>query len=211
MPISVAHQPGHHWPGSALNRNTTAVTAEGTQKQDLSSPLVYYFVVKMSLPSPGSFLVPTIFFVSFYGSLLPPSRNRCIYVTVMVLLIASLVVKYPTGDPLQDELVPIQVLLLSVQWIDLYVLHTPEQEYWRVSAPESEVGGRTRSDIGLGWAAKVQWVWSLKSTLRGVGWNWKVKGVPKEERMEKWYVTTVQIFYCGTTNMSKGVCPHSDL
>jgi hypothetical protein len=95
-------------------------------------------------------------------------------VTALLLYLVSQVVKYPTGDKAQDTLLPIQAMILVTQWIDFYVLHTPEKDYYRISRPEEKKG----SIKDQGWKERLKWAFDLKMTLRGIGWNWQVKNIP---------------------------------
>jgi hypothetical protein len=134
---------------------------------------------------PGPFLVPTIFLTSFCGSFLAPGKVRSLCVTGILAYLVSLVVKYPTGSLANDALLPIQALILLTQWVDLYVLHTPEKEFRRVRDVKNENEGDVKLER-TGWRAKLKWVWDLKTTVRGVGWNWSVKNIPVEAPKTKW-------------------------
>jgi hypothetical protein len=160
---------------------------------------------KLALPPPGPFLVPTIILTSFCGSLLPPSKFRGSSIAATISYLLVLIIRNPTGNKINDMFLPIQGLVLLAQWVDLYVLHTPEREFWRLKDGENEKarkGGKAKDDsvrgnermkeIGrMGWKEKLKWVSDLKFTLRGVGWNWKVKNVPDETSKSKWFCPSI--------------------
>lgn len=44
--------------------------------------------------------------------------------------------RHPTGDAIQDVLLPIQRLILVAHWCDFYVLHDAEKKYCRLKDVE---------------------------------------------------------------------------
>lgn len=149
---------------------------------------------KVALPPPGPFLVPSILLTSLCGSLLPPGKLRSLSVTATLAYLVTLVVRNPTGDVVNDTLLPIQALILLVQWVDLYVLHAPEKEFWKVGDEKVGNGGLEKG-VPSGWREKLGWVWGLKFTLRGVGWNWRVKNIPTESPKTKWLAPTSSVSF----------------
>jgi hypothetical protein len=106
--------------------------------------------------------------------------------------------RYPTGDVVQDGLLPIQGLILFTHWIDFYLLHNTEREYFKVKdtegkegregkeVTEAKVGGRSGRK-GLGWH------FDLATSMRGVGWNWQVKNIPQTTQKTKWQFVRTQL------------------
>ena len=127
---------------------------------------------------PTTLLVPTILATSILGGLLPPSKTRTISITTALAYLVSQVLSRRTGDKTQDGFLPIQALVLFGQWVSFFVLHVPENEYWRVREKQKKEKQGVEHDKG--WWEKLKWTTSLKMTLRGVGWNWKVKNVPSQ-------------------------------
>lgn len=147
---------------------------------------------KVQLLPPGPFLVPAIFLVSLGGSLLPPGRARSLSITAaLAYLLAQF--RHPTGDEIQDGLLPIQGLVIFAHWCDFYVLHDAEKEYYRIKKATieraKENAGQKTKDVrrGLGWH------FDLAMTLRGVGWNWQVKNIPQTTPKTKWQFIQTQI------------------
>jgi hypothetical protein len=138
---------------------------------------------KLALPAPGPFLVPSIILVSFFGSLLPPGNICSVSITAPLIYLISLVMNYPTGNPVNDGLLVIQAAILLTQWIDFHVLHTPEKDFWIAEHFKGVDEGEKVTRVGvekLGWKAKLGWVVDLKSRARGLGWNWRVKNIPSD-------------------------------
>ena len=117
---------------------------------------------------------------------LPPFHHRA---TVFVILILSLAV-WSYSDLLNTEPtdtnphsptnhhLPLDVILpLLAQWpwylgtIEKLLFSLPERDYWRLNRRRGEA-------LTLSWRAKLQWAVALYCSPRGVGWNFRVKGVP---------------------------------
>jgi hypothetical protein len=153
------------------------------------------------LPPPPPFLVPTIFLVSLGGSLLPPGRARALSITaVLSCLLAQF--RHPTGDVIQDGLLPIQGLIIFSHWVDFYLLHGPEREFYQVrdvkDVKDGDVKGREAGGKGEGKEREnvegkneggrqgLGWHFDLMTSMRGVGWNWRVKNIPSSPSQTKW-------------------------
>ena len=116
---------------------------------------------------------------------LPPFYHRP---TVFVILILSLAVwsytdlfnneptdtksHSPTNHPSLDVIVP---LLSQWPWylgtVEKLLFSLPERDYWRLNRQPGEA-------LTLSWPAKLRWAVALYYSPRGVGWNFRVKGVP---------------------------------
>lgn len=75
--------------------------------------------------------MPTILLVLLGGSLLPSGKTSSLGVTAVLSYLLSQF-RHPTRDVIQDAVLPIQGLILFAKWVDFYVLHDAEKEYWRV-------------------------------------------------------------------------------
>jgi hypothetical protein len=68
-----------------------------------------------------------------------------------------------------DYLMPVQAVLAVIHWIDFFVIHSP--------------GGYSRAKdkgaVPTSLWEKLRWNWDLMISMRGIGWDWKVKNVPK--------------------------------
>jgi len=114
-------------------------------------------------------LIPSIFLVCLVGTVLPPSLVNTLSVSAITLYLSAQIPKATSGKFAQDYMLPIQALLLITQWVDFCVLHLPD-EFSRDEDKER---------IPKTWWEKLSWSWSLNTTYRGIGWNWKVKNVPE--------------------------------
>lgn len=133
---------------------------------------------KVQLPPAGPFLVPAILIASICGSLLQKGNVRSIGVTSILFYLLRQISRHRTGDLIQDGLLPIQGLILFLHWFDFFVLHTPEREYFRLKDKVDET--KTR------WG-NLGWHFDLNTSLRGIGWNWKVKNIPAADAgSRKW-------------------------
>jgi hypothetical protein len=115
------------------------------------------------------YLVPSIYLVCLAGSLLPQGRLRATSVTLLVCSLISQIPKYTTGDVAQDALLPVQATLVFLQFLDHFVLNS-ENDFSRVK----DAGKTPRT-----WREKLRRNVALFMTMRGIGWNWKVKNVPE--------------------------------
>lgn len=123
-------------------------------------------------------LIPSIFLVCLVGTVLPPSLANTLSVSAITLYLSAQIPKATSGKFAQDYMLPIQTLLLITQWLDFCVLHLPD-EFSRDEDKEK---------IPKTWWEKLSWSWSLNTTYRGIGWNWKVKNVPEAAPLstKKW-------------------------
>lgn len=116
----------------------------------------------------GPFLVPIMTANSFSGSLLPPGKSRAVVTTAILGTLLTLIVGNPTINSSSDALIPFQGPLLFVQWVDFYILHTPEKEFWRVKDMKSNQPQRNASNTS--WDSSCSGFLNLKTSLRGIGW-----------------------------------------
>ncbi|KAL8689082.1 MAG: hypothetical protein Q9218_005162 [Villophora microphyllina] len=63
---------------------------------------------------------------------------------------------------------------LTARYIDRLYLHVPEEEFHRINEDGKKEDART-----LPWTLKIWWAIELLGTTRGVGWDWRVTGIPK--------------------------------
>lgn len=112
------------------------------------------------------YLIPSIFLACLFGSLLP-AKIRTATVPLLSLYLLFQIPKHTYGKPHEDYLWPIQAILVISHWIDFFIIHSPE-EFAR-----AKDGGQRPKTL---WK-RFTWVCDLNLTLRGIGWNWKVKNV----------------------------------
>ena len=107
---------------------------------------------------------------------LPPGLARHIIGLLLLLFIHKEYPKFTTGQAVSDYMIAINIFVTILKFVDFVYLQIPEDEAHRVNASgqSTEDGNSIRNSsywMRLGWAA------SLFSTLRGIGWNWRVQNV----------------------------------
>lgn len=95
-----------------------------------------------------------------------------------------------TGHAGRDYLIAINITLAALKFADFVYLRVPEDTAHRVNASGVSIeNGRSIRDSS--YRKRLQWAASLFSTLRGVGWNWKVKNVEDvPPGTTRWYDAT---------------------
>ncbi|KAK0113662.1 hypothetical protein ONS96_014518 [Cadophora gregata f. sp. sojae] len=118
--------------------------------------------------APRPYLIPSIYLTCVVGSLLPQGKIRALSVTAVLLFLIAQVPRYTTGVLAQDALSPIQATLALLHWLDFFVFH-PQDAWVRTKdahAPRKSL------------LQRLAWSWDLNTSMRGVGWNWRVNNVP---------------------------------
>lgn len=124
------------------------------------------------------YLIPSIYLICIFGSLLPQGRARSILVMAALIYLIAQIPKCTSGERASDLFLPIQGTLVLVCWLDFFVLHSPN-DFYRLKDKEKP----PQTALGrLGWHA------DLCTAMRGIGWNWKVKNVPEpaNPKTTKW-------------------------
>ena len=117
---------------------------------------------------------------------LPPFSHRATVFVIFIVLFAiwsyyDLLNVEPTDTDLHSpkKHIPIDILLpLLSQWpwylstIEKLLFSLPERDYWRLHRQPAEA-------LTLSWPAKFKWAVALYCSPRGVGWNFRVRGVPR--------------------------------
>lgn len=140
--------------------------------------------------------------------LLPAGKLRFFSVAPLVVNLIYEIPKYGSGAAAQDNLLGINTAVLILKFIDWTVLHCAEDDAWEVDEGDQDEGkGQPRNSVASATTTKdatvpekvvrapiTRWeklMWSVKlwTTNRGIGWNWKVKNVPRgvPPTYSKWY------------------------
>jgi hypothetical protein len=145
------------------------------------------------------YLIPLLAVISMVTTTLPPQKSR-IFITLPILLYVYLQIpRYGAGNIAADYMLAINGSVAILKYLDFVVFHTPERDMWRISE-RGRRGTAKEGDERLALeeeklkacpdsiAGKAAWSWSLWSTNRGVGWNWRAKGVRKAVPLDysKW-------------------------
>lgn len=123
--------------------------------------------------APQPYLIPSIYIVCILGPLLPRSKARSIGVTLAILYLCLQIPKFTYGEKIQDYMFPIQALQAIIGWLDMYIIHSPDE--FHLNGEKIKVDEKVKK----GWWETFKESWLMNTTNRGVGWNWEVKNVPK--------------------------------
>lgn len=108
--------------------------------------------------------------------LLPPGRyHRNLIALPGLLFTAYALRRHSSGKVEVDYLDAVNSSTLFLKWLDFAVLRVPERSAARVRDDGSVETADEVEKLTV-WG-KLKWVLSLLGTVRGVGWNWKVKNV----------------------------------
>lgn len=118
------------------------------------------------------------FVLAVVTATLPPHsilRKGCFSLQLLVVLQAfnalppitetNTAVTYTTGLLLGN---------LTARYIDRLYIRVPEEEFHRIKA-----NGEKEDATTLSWSQKAWWALELFSVNRGLGWDWRVGGIPK--------------------------------
>lgn len=84
--------------------------------------------------------------------------------------------QHTSGKREEDYLTAINISMLLAKVVDVCIVHSAEQDFHRVKDDGSP--SETPQDIEqMTLRQKFKWNLSLLTTMRGVGWNWRVKNV----------------------------------
>jgi len=143
---------------------------EKHSKSGISLAMFPSFVPEKARPlASRHHLIPSIFAVCLAGTVLPPNLFNILSVTTSALYLSAQIPAATSGTIPQDYMLPIQALVFITQWADFCVIHSPD-EFSR---------DKDKEKVPKTWLEKLRWSWSLNTTLRGIGWNWRVKNIPE--------------------------------
>ncbi|KAJ9607725.1 hypothetical protein H2200_007803 [Cladophialophora chaetospira] len=108
--------------------------------------------------------------------LLPQGAFRKTIAIPPILWILYNMRQHTTGKPEEDYLTAINVSMALARFLDVCVLRDAEKEFRRVNTDES--ARETPNEIKkMTLWQKLRWNLDLFTTMRGIGWNWRVKNV----------------------------------
>jgi hypothetical protein len=119
--------------------------------------------------------------------LLPAGIVRDIVGAIILWYIQREYPKSATGHAGRDYLIAINITLTAFKFIDFVYLRVPENAAHRVNVSGEPIeSGKSIRDASH-WK-RLKWAWDLFSTLRGVGWNWRVKNIEDVPRgTTRWF------------------------
>lgn len=156
------------------------------------------FIVPSNLMS--SHYIPSTKFDTVWpvASVIKLDSHQC---TALSFLLAVLTVSFPHGSVLRRGLLLLHITVLAqayfapaplnltnvaelyihgvllgnltARYIDRLYLRVPEKAFHRL------VNGKAEDPNQLPWLQKVLWALELFSVTRGIGWNWRISGIPR--------------------------------
>lgn len=122
----------------------------------------------------GLFIYIILVPISISALWVPPFRGRGVLFSSLILSLLYLAILNPPFPGDTNKSVSLALLwYLYFGNIEKVLFQTPESSYWRLGRRRQEA----LSMPPFSWE-KFQWAASLSFNMRGVGWNWQVKGVP---------------------------------
>ena len=127
-------------------------------------------------PTAAGSIIPHLLLplVQIFAFALPPFRYRS---HIFVPLILALI--YGTWSNLCSDAPDLRGFMIG-QWpwylntLEKLLFHpVPEKEYWRMGRPAQEA-------MSMSFFSKLKWSAALYCNPRGIGWNYQVKGIPKQ-------------------------------
>lgn len=125
-------------------------------------------------------LLPLCFCSAIGTLMLPPSPYRKFVALPVLLGSMAILPMYTTGDLTMDYEHMICVWQLLFRYMDLLWWSRPEENFRRVPRKWKEDDGRVEEEgkpedlVGRAkWSATLFW------NHRGVGWNWRIRSIPK--------------------------------
>jgi hypothetical protein len=124
------------------------------------------------------------FGVGFVGLLLPRGLLRRSFAIPPLLFLLYNLRQHTSGVWEQDYLAAIQITGFLVKTVDLCVVHDAERDFQKTSGDDGtqKLGQDVRS---MSTWQRFWWKFDLWTSLRGTGWNWKVKNVPVVEETSR--------------------------
>ncbi len=108
--------------------------------------------------------------------LLPQGPFRKIIAVPPILWLLYNLRQHTTGKGEEDYLTAVNISMTLARFVDVCALRDAEKELWRVNPDGS--ARETADDIQkMTLWQKFRWNLDLFMTMRGVGWNWRVKNV----------------------------------
>lgn len=105
-----------------------------------------------------------------------PLRNGFLLLQVGSLALAYLARPNPDQNTAVTYMGGLALGTMTARYFDRLYSHVPEKEFHRINFDASK-----EDATKLSWPAKLFWAFELITVTRGVGWDWRVNGIPKAE------------------------------
>jgi hypothetical protein len=129
------------------------------------------------LRASGAVLVPFIL-VCIISLLLPPGRKRVVLTLPPLLYLVFQVRRTTSGLNVEDYTLAATISQFSYRYVTSVLFATPEKDMHRVVVAGEKNGTREPEDPqSMGLWSKLKWSMHFWFSMRGIGWNWRVKNV----------------------------------
>lgn len=125
--------------------------------------------------------VPAAYALYALTPFLPGKTGRNFIIFPLLLSLALANPFYTLGDANGDYGTSIAPIGLCLMYFDFFVLCVHEDDQVRYSGargPDAAKDAGTGEDDCKTLSEKIKWSLRLTTAIRGIGWNWQVKGVP---------------------------------
>lgn len=115
----------------------------------------------------------------FTGSLLLPTKFLRVAIGgPIALILLNKVSQHSINGFLFEYLLMIPLTGLLWQWMDFVIVNDPEEAFYKTDASQTQDEAKRTGSMPKDAVGKLMWGTALFTTVRGIGWNWKVKNVP---------------------------------
>jgi hypothetical protein len=142
-------------------------------RQDSMDPKWFPPPNRPILPSGRSTLGATA--IGIATLLLPQGQFRNVIAVPSILWIAYNLRQHSTGKTEEDYMTAINVCMTLIKIADFAILGIPEQSVRRIRSDGSVETAEEIKNMTV--SQKLRWNLDLFLTMRGIGWNWRVKNV----------------------------------
>jgi hypothetical protein len=112
--------------------------------------------------------------------LLPPFKGRALlFVPIIAVIAYSTYTNHP-GNAVADRAMAGVHWTVFVGTLEKLIFSRPESDFWRLTRGPKDAFSLWPFSFG-----KLKWALGLCLNLRGIGWNFQVKGVPKPDAPQK--------------------------
>ena len=128
-----------------------------------------------------SLYLQTAYFLFIITPLFPRKSGRICIILPLLIILAVIYPCFTTGNFSDDYNQFFPLVTLPLAFLDFFVLSPLEGDdvrFLKPPQPGKEATGVSESDCSTAWE-KLKWALRLVTNMRGVGWNWQVKGVPE--------------------------------
>lgn len=126
----------------------------------------------------GGFILVPFLLICTTSYLLPPGRPRAIFTLPLLLYLLLQVRRTTSGTHAEDYLLAINISQFFYRYLASVLFSTAEDDMYRVIMSGEKKGMREPEDARtMDVWSKLKWSVHFYFSMRGIGWNWRVKNV----------------------------------